>query len=609
MNGAFIFDWAAGRRFQVILTTVLCLLGAVYVGNAWSPSSYAFFIESLQVEDNGLVAGSPRAIRVDEYLTYTPLMQASVNNSFTRYNESSLYREDMRGCLAFPIADWGALFKPTLWGFFVLDPAHAYSLHFYALMVLFVVGYMRLFQMMGGTPLASLLAALVLFLTSFMQGWWGSNAPTFALFPWLLACLDFKWSWTGRAVLFYWLACCWMIGLFYPPFMIPQAFVGLLFLICFRPDLFRKGPLLKVGVAAVAACATVVFYLRDYISAIANTLYPGKRVVEGGADLLWVWPSHLFPTALIQGHQSTVVGVNVCEIGVIGSFYLLAVLCFAHWEKLRGGGPVPRLPFMILGAGVLAVGAWMYLPLPGWVGVPLLWDRVRGDRMRLGMGLLLFLLAFLAANRLELKLSWQRFAGFAALVLGGWLIYKPLAFAWDTWLDWVVLVPLAALVAVRHRLSAGARHRAVLAVCVVLGAVTFGTFNPLQSAWPIFHREQTPVTRRYDRFAAENGGVVYVPGFQAAAINGLGYRSLNACLMTPQIDFWKKLFPELSEEQLNQIFNRNHHVLPREDFTEPMVVAPSSVVIPISRLREVDWARFRNSETSAAGISGNPATP
>ena len=103
------------------------LLGVIYVGNTYSPSSYGIVLEQLKVKNKGLVFGEPRAIRSDEWAVVTPLTQATVNNDFKRYNESSFYKEDLRINYGLPIKDWGMAFKPTMWGYLFLDPAYAYS--------------------------------------------------------------------------------------------------------------------------------------------------------------------------------------------------------------------------------------------------------------------------------------------------------------------------------------------------------------------------------------------------------------------------------------------------------------------------------------------------
>lgn len=603
--------WAAcrrlpsGRRFDLGLALALLLVGVVYTAACWSPSSYALALRQVGAAADGLVAGTPRDIRLDEYLVYTPLFQATVNNGYTRVNTSSLYREDLRSFFSFPVADWGLAFKPTMWGFRLLDPARAYSLHFYAVMALFVGGYALLFRALGGGRWPALLAALGLFFTQFTQMWLTTDGVTLALFPWVLLCLDLRVPWAGRLALFYWVATCWLVASFYPPFIISLAFVGLVYLVAFRRGHLRPRRLAGLVLATAASAGTAAFYLRDYLRAAADTVYPGRRVVGGGTEPVWKAVGHFLPTVLERNHLPTLAGLNLGHIAVLGSVYLLLALAFARWGRLfrrgAGGGAPERLPFVALGLGVAATAAWAFVPLPSWVGVPLLWDRVPGFRLFIALGLLLFLLAFLAASRLGLCLSWPRLAAVTVVVAAGGGDFKlvpfghghPLRLALTTWLDWGVLLPAAALVALRRRLPERARHPALLAVGLAFGVVAFGGFNPLQSSRPIFHREATPLTRHLDRMAAANHGVVWVPGSMGTVLNGLGYRAVNHYLMVPRMDFWRALFPDIPEARLDAVFNRTHHVVVRPDVAAPAVFSESAVVVPEAALKAADWPALR----------------
>jgi len=248
--------------FYTVFVAVSLFVAVIYVGNAWSPSSYAVVLKNIfQSRNAGLVAGKPRCIRSDEFAVITPLTQATVNNGFHRYNKTSFYGEDLRMVYSLPVLDWGILFKPTMWLYAFLNPAYAFSFHHYALIVLFLLGYTRLFNILWGSPVNSLLLSLVLFWTGFTQYWWTALGPTLAFFPWLLITMDLEARFFSKLVLFYWLATCWILSFFYPPVIISLAFVGAVILFAFRPELLRIRPIVGFGLATVAAVATVGFYL------------------------------------------------------------------------------------------------------------------------------------------------------------------------------------------------------------------------------------------------------------------------------------------------------------------------------------------------------------
>src|SRR5262249_41940062 len=135
--------------------------------------------------DTGPTLGTPRGVRSDEWSIATPLVQATVNNGFRRYNETSFYREDLRTVVALPLADWGLAFKPDQWLYPFADAARAYSFQHLVYIAAFVAGYAFLFVRMGLAGTAATLLSLALFFTAFVQFWWTTFAPNLAYFPWL----------------------------------------------------------------------------------------------------------------------------------------------------------------------------------------------------------------------------------------------------------------------------------------------------------------------------------------------------------------------------------------------------------------------------------------
>jgi len=159
----------------MVYALLLLVCGAVYVGQYWSPSSYGIVLGQLGVTNSGLVFGEPRADRSDEWAVVTPLTQATVNNGLKRINTTSFYQEDLRINYGLPIADWGMIFKPTMWGYLFLEPARAYSFHWFAVFALFLTGYALLFSKLGLGRNVSLLLAISLYFTGFTQFWWSEK--------------------------------------------------------------------------------------------------------------------------------------------------------------------------------------------------------------------------------------------------------------------------------------------------------------------------------------------------------------------------------------------------------------------------------------------------
>ncbi|HXW05575.1 MAG TPA: hypothetical protein VD833_10120 [Vicinamibacterales bacterium] len=569
------------RPFAWVLCAGVLLSGSLYVGLHWSPSSYAIVLRELGVEDRGVIAGLPRTDRGDEFSWQTPLLQMTIRSGFQRFDRTPPYFEDLRTLYGMPILDWAIVFKPQFWLFFVAPPATAFSFYHFFLIALFVVGFTLVFIQLGGREVDSLLMALVLFFASYTQYWWNGAANfLFPFFPWIVLAPMLRWPFAVRLVLFYWLMACGLLTYFYPPNAIALGFVALVFWAGARPGLLQWRTLLPLGLTAAAAGATVLFYLWEPIAIVAQTVYPGQRVSGGGGVYFRWWLTQLLPTSHMNHHAPLIPAPNICELSTIGSVYVLAILFFAPWRELvlQSTG-AERRRWLWVAAGLLATQAWMTVRLPPWAGYPLLWHLVPPGRMVLAGGLLLVTFAFLIGQARPLRLTIWRTAAFALTLGLGWALFKQThgIGPGEAFRDWAFAVPVA-VAAVLQRMSLvtpPAVNVILLASAVLLGAVSFGTFNPIQSAKPIFQKHQTPVTAELDRrLAAEGRGYLLLPwgssffSHSGLPLIALGYPSLAYSTFDPAMDLWTRIYPELPAEKLNRAFN-NVGTLGFGDVPEP----------------------------------------
>ena len=567
------------RRWGPTVALVLACL--VYVGNAWTPTSYAISLQTVGAEDTGLVLGTPRPIRSDEFGLFTPLLQATVNNDYRRFNATSLYQEDLRSTVSQPLRDWGMLFKPTSWGFLFLSPAYALSLYYCATMISFLVGYTLLFRRGGIGRWESMLLATGLFFTPFAQYWWTSFGPLIASFPWILVVAAHRNTW-WKLPIFYWAACSWMLSFFYPGVIATSAFVGLFMAACHR---WVRGwkEWLALGCASLLACLTVVVYLRDYLTATQNTLYPGVRRFSGGMESFGHWLSVWAPNLHIDLlSQESLTPLNVCEVSTLGTFYGLALLFFMDWRRL-GEGRWKKLLVLSLPVGLMWL--WMLAPIPQSVGRLLLWDWVQPQRMQFAMGFALLWLLSQAAKDLGLQITWPRSIALVEVVVAAWYFKaQPRPDLWEAaWRDLAFIAPVIIVMLASPWLSPRWKNRGLLAGSALAGAVAFGVFNPLQSAKPIFKRPWSARFAQFDaQVAADPDGVLRDGrGFFGAQLNGWGYRSVGHFLLTPHFDHFRAMYPDMDDQHFNFIFNRYAMYL-IDDVPAPFVRSENAVILPLS---------------------------
>jgi hypothetical protein len=586
-----------------VLAVLLLLSGVTYVANVWTPSSYGLILSRLGVTEPELVLGDPRGIRSDEYHMVTPYFQIAVRNGFSRYNELSPYKEDLRAYFALPLLDWSLPFKPQLWAFFAVDPARAYSFYHWFLIAAFVAGYTIVLRQVGVEPAFGALISLLLFFSHFTQVWWTTNGPTFAFAPWPLAAFLIRCRWYVRLPAVAYASAVWLFSLLYPPFIISAAFALAVLAIAFQPERLRLPVLMPSGLAVAIALALVWLYFGDNVQVMRDTVYPGQRNEGGGGLSQLMFLAHLFPYLTTLEFEPLIPDRNACEVSVVSSFFPLAFLIFADYRALFHWVRTHPWPGFVCGVGFAMMAAWMLLPIPAEVGRLLLWNVMPSQRMLWGMGLLLTLGLGVVSSRVPWRLTGSRCLVFTGAVLSAWLASKIVLV--ESWYpkpgllafsalgrahdDLFVLVPLAVvMIAATIRPLAilsktGNARGAIVTAVVIAAAGTFGRFNPIQSARPIFKTPETPlISAMRDMAAAHPKGWAALEGRHGAIFNGLGIRTINHALLAPQREFFRPFFPDLPPDQFNFFFNRYVHIgLTMTDKVE--LRRADNVVLPIQR--------------------------
>ncbi|MCP4006783.1 MAG: hypothetical protein GY725_21595 [bacterium] len=578
------------RRRPDLFALVVCLVATAYVAQAWSPSSYGVVLERFGAKGAGLIAGTPLEARADEWSIWTPQFQAVVNNDFERINRTSIYREDLRNYNALPLADWGLVFKPYHWPFFVFDAAHAFSFAHAFFIVMFLLGFRQLFRVLGLSQAEAALAALLLFFTGCVQAWWTTLGPLWAGFPWMLVLASAPLSPWVKATGLAYLSASWLLAHLYPPQLISLAFAAVVLLLAFRRDVLRPANLAVCAGGTALGLAIVLLYLWEPLQAMAATVFPGERVSDGGGQSSLQWWSQLLPYLARSGNRALANG-NICEASTIGSYLPLFCLLFLDHRGLlarwRSGDAAIRAllrdvaPLLV---AVLLCSLWMLWPIPSALGRILLWDQVPPSRMWFTCGLLIFALA-LRLLGLPLRVTPVRIAVCATVVLGaayGSEVILGQGSLLDEPAEGAVLLPLL-FGGLLMPEGSRATRQVLLGVTLFANLAGFALFNPIQSAKPIFERPVTPITRNLDEFAARHARgwlVLDGIGVWGSVLNGWGWAAPAHVLIRPRMPMFRTWFPSLPEHEFEQLFNRFLHVKLTSE-KRPTPWASDGTVVPV----------------------------
>ncbi|WP_218970520.1 hypothetical protein [Haemophilus sp. HMSC068C11] len=544
------------------------------VSFALSPSSYGMALDAFGIDYN-TVFGLPRPIRSDEWAVWTPYTQMAVNNDFERYYQSGLYQIDLRNFNQIPLLDWSLVFKPLIWGYFILPPAYAFSLFYALLTISFVVGWEKVIaRFIGDVPNQRIYAITFTFLiyfTGYVQYWWTTTGPLLALTPWLILAIYNQSRW--RYIWMFYIAIAWLLSHTYPPIIVTLTYLSAGFVITGTKS-WNKQVLadyaIKVVVCGLAA-AVILLYYQDVIKVMGETVYPGKRVVSGGSVPLFIWLASIFPFIAQSNYQELL--LNICEVGTGASFLPLLAACFVNNKREMCKHKSVYIWFILFALFSL----WMLFPFPAILGKVTLFSLVLENRMTFAAGFALNLAALCMLVHGKINLSLNRitifiFAMIAVYSLATWFGYITFAkkSAWE-----FILVPLVlALLFIPKWAKVG-----LVGSAAAINMLYNFSFNPIMPAKPIFDIINSPTTQAFNT-KKESSGWVVEPGYLGATLSGIGVDSFTNVLMQPQFEIFRKIYPKMSDDEFNQIFNRYAHIHLTED-NLPYVAYPDDIRIPL----------------------------
>ncbi|MBH1836766.1 hypothetical protein I5T88_12850 [Stenotrophomonas maltophilia] len=586
-----LLDGLDSRQARLCLgiVAVLCLL---YVAFALTPSSYAMASQYLGLAPIEPLLGKARGIRMDEWMVYTPYVQIAVANDFGATNAFSPYHETLRSFQALPLLDWGLLFKPYHWAFFILPPANAYSFFFMFMAMAFLCGWALFLRQLRVPPLAAVLVALTLYFSPYVQVWWTTNWGAFALAPWVAVAwlrIDNRWL---RILASAYALVVWLLAVAYPPFIISALLAMGVLVLAFRRDALTVARLLDAAVAGSLALLAFLGYFHEAIEIVRNTVYPGQRESAGGGVSPVALLTHGFPNLMTRGFYPLPAfePSNACEIAVFSSLLPLFTAVLADWTQVLRWARGHRLSLGVLVAGIALVACWIFLPVPLRIGQLTGLSMVPPTRALLALGLLLNIGCAIVLVRGGVRLGRGRLLLLAALLLAGCLLkfafgqgsFSRLHATADAWP--LLCVGVLAFAARRPRFAA---HPValVLAVAALGNVLTNGLFNPVQSARPIFDMDRSAVLASMQARGARQAadGALVVEGRYGALLSGVGIRAVNHTLYFPQLAYFRARFPDMPEDRFNTTFNRYHHVMV-SDVAEPRSMYADLVEVPAAAM-------------------------
>lgn len=562
------------KKYSAVVLAVLILL-AILVYFKINDSSIGLFCNYFPIGcESGEYVFKSRPIRSDEWIVLTPYILSQHSSGFLTHSNlvgESQFNPILGGGA---YSHWSTIFKPSYLGQFFLDSERAYSFTKIFGISTFVLVFFLLFRKLKIPQFNSLVLAVSIYFSPFIQWWSLSTTVVYplSLLVLILYFLDEK-SINIKKILFYSIIGCYLFSItlhqLYPPFQIT-----LLLLVAFAACGLALNHGLKSKVKLALSAIIVVFislllsgllfykYYTDFqpeFTAITSSSYPGKRISEGGDFALFKLFSGFYNIQLLNDakpmgniNQSEASGFFNIILFVIPLLIISEIISRAKYKK-NDWVVVLLLTYLIIILG------WMIIGYPHWFASFSLLERVPAKRAEIGLGVggLILLTYSIYVYKYQSFIKYLKpivvIFGFAVVFYGGLYLRD----TFPTFISNINKIFVISILSGSLIATAVYQKKLLFAVLFLFfSLISAGSVHPLRSGMnPLINSELITEVRLIQED---------VPGRWAAYYSGVSpllyannIPTATGVFLYPQLEFWRKLD---SKNQYMNIWNRYAHV-------------------------------------------------
>jgi hypothetical protein len=573
-----IIAWlSTDRRAIWILPAAVFFLVALLSTLGISGTSTPLLSNSTQQQ--GVIIGTPRAVRSDEWLLRTPLLVGQIERGFPRFAEVGVGEHDMSVLSDLPVFDWPELFHPQQIGYFLLPVTNGHAFEWWTTSALLILGAYALLLVLLRDWRWAAVGALVLWASPFFHWWYYPEMPGTASWAMLavaalLSSFSKKQSgwhrWWRVAAAAYCGVCFAFI--LYPPGQIPVIFVSAALSLGWISSRLRSNEvqwrrvLVNSAVAIGFVAALVVLFAisrRSALQAISGSVYPGDRRVSGGGASAAL----MFDSWFGWNFISNDVGMRSAHINEseASSFFFFGIFMLPSLALIWGSlnGALDRLRGAMVGL-IAAIGVLLVHMYIGWGGVIsriTLLDRVSVGRALLGLGLASALLFVVAARLIDSSDFSKRQRTAATVILATIGTAGILWFGFSRRFTGLPISRLSIVVAVVLFLLPALllfwRPFLSLIAVAIIGAVLSLPVNPLvRGLYPVDSSTLIRDVQKLDTSQPNHGWLTNDRAL-ASLLAAAGVNSVSSVNLYPNTDAWRVLDPMGKSEF---VWNRFAHV-------------------------------------------------
>ncbi len=594
----FKYRWVIG--FLLLMILVALEINGSSLG-VWSK-----VLPNGTTEETGIIIGSNRELRSDEWALFTPMAMSQYHNDY-KINNNLIRATDTDVYMVYgqPVKNWSIIFRPFQIGYLFMSPAKGLSLYWIGKIVfLFLVSLEFGMVICEKKKLFAFTYAFMITSAPVVQWWFSTNSfPDMLVYgQGILLCINgyTQTNSYGKKAVFAltasYLSSCYILVM-YPasqiPFFYVFFFIGLWIIIsnsknsCFtwKVDV----PLVLFAILLIIIPLTIIIIRSwDTIKLVMNSVYPGKRLNTGGLDLkrIFSYPANMF-FPFVEGE----VPANKCEMATFFSLFPLGILgCI--FNKRRKDGLVTTLLIVMV-----FLSWYTFIGFSDALSKYTLLRYSFGNRSFVAVSFLnlILLIRHLAKeDYLQLGMGWKFGIAF---ILGFLVSYCSSVFLYTEYLVGKIFYLCVAILTIIFFLAL--TNKRILCIVLCIGSLIIGvTVNPVRTGTA--NLTDSKLSDIITSLADENEGNWLSVSDNFAAGNyliAMGAPTINSTNTYVNYKLWDILDPERKYEE---IYNRYSHIkakltLDENAYVELIQADLFEVTIPVSKLNELG-VRFILSE-------------
>jgi hypothetical protein len=538
----------------------------------------------------GLIAGTPKQIRSDEWRIATPfqLSQAArgfpVENAGLGAGKTPLI---LGGMTPVPVYHYTMFFMPQLWGFFLLDVERAFAFYWnWKVFGLFFSFFLLLLLCTRNNFGLALAGAGWMYLSGYMQ-WYFSTSDIDLVIAFCMLCITGVYLFLSKKKILILLSAFGLVIfalnfalLLYLPDQITLGYLCLFFsggylFQYFRKDVFLPQKTFRLIAGMVVLVVTFITLYSLYVEAketittMAHTAYPGQRRINGGGMNLAYYFSGFYNTFYTQSEFPKILGRwNVCGASSFIFLFPIAWIVFMKNGLFTRKGKIllylqSHSVEICLSLYILLITIWMFWGFPPIIAKFTLFDRIIPTRMNVALGVanIILVMMCLTHPNPSQTFTFPRDGAWLALLLIVYLAFGLYLKQTDVFFTvWRILIVSLAFTVISYALLK--RHKIVFSLGLLTMLSPNFFVNPVAIGLsPIFDHELARVAGQIARNDPHAKWIVFGNPSMVNYFKAFGINMFNGVKFMPDLQSMRVLDPAL---QFKNIYNRyaNIHVLP-----------------------------------------------